>query len=189
MAMIRPAASISARWEKALGEVSEVPSSVDVELLCEQAERRGDPQETFHQVLGTLILTDDRQCGHEPEGTDQERALLSGQAVVGLVGSVARTNPFSVKSSAIASTLLRNRSSSSGRKPKIAASSVEASRESVSPLQAQDAVFGDTMLQDVGLDLLGRGPPAAAASAESPAISASFSARSSATQLISLDDT
>ena len=42
------------------------------------------------------------------------------------------TKPFSVSSSAIVSTVARRRSSSPGRKPKIAASSVDASRASVS---------------------------------------------------------
>ena len=41
------------------------------------------------------------------------------------------TNPFSVSSSAIASTLARRRSSPAGKNPKIAANSVEASSESV----------------------------------------------------------
>ena len=42
-----------------------------------------------------------------------------------------RTYPFSVSSSAMARTLLRRTLSSPGRKPKIAASSVEASSASV----------------------------------------------------------
>ena len=47
-------------------------------------------QELFHQVAGALLLADDRQAGDQPEGADQEAALLAGQAVVGLAGAVAQ---------------------------------------------------------------------------------------------------
>ena len=73
-----------------LGEVAQVPAGARVELLGVQTERRGDAQELFHQVARALLLADDRQAGDQPEGADQEAALLAGQAVVGLSGAVAQ---------------------------------------------------------------------------------------------------
>ncbi len=73
-----------------LGEVAEVPAGGGVELLGVQPQRRGDAQQPFHQVAGALLLADDRQRRDEPEGADQEAALLAGHAVVGLVGAVAQ---------------------------------------------------------------------------------------------------
>ncbi len=73
-----------------LREVAEVPAGVGVELLGVEAERRGDPQQPLHQVARPLQLADDRERRDQPERADQERALLAGQAVVGLVGAVAQ---------------------------------------------------------------------------------------------------
>ena len=130
--MIRAAASMQREVGERLREVAEVPAGVGVELLGVEPERRRLAQQALHQVAGALLLADDREGGDEPERADQERALLAGQAVVGLArcGSAGRTRARSARS-AIASTLARSRSSSGGRKPKIAASSVEASSASV----------------------------------------------------------
>ncbi len=114
-----------------LREVAEVPARVDVELLGVQPERRRDPDEPLHQVPGALHLADDGQRRDQPERADHERALLAGQPVVGLVGPVAQHE-------AVLGQLVGDREHAraqpfvvAGRKPKIAASSVEASSESV----------------------------------------------------------
>src|ERR671925_428082 len=73
-----------------LREVAQVPARGGVELLGIEAERRGHAQEALHQVAGPLAVAYDRQRRDEPERADQEAALLAGQAVVGLVGSVTQ---------------------------------------------------------------------------------------------------
>src|SRR3954467_2672932 len=42
-----------------LREVAQVSTGVDVELLGEKPERRGDPKQLLHQVTGLLVLADD----------------------------------------------------------------------------------------------------------------------------------
>ena len=91
--MIRAAASISARCENACGKLPRCRAGLGVELLGVEPERRGDPQQPLHQVARPLLLADDRQRGDEPERADEERPLLAGQAVVGLVGAVAQDEP------------------------------------------------------------------------------------------------
>jgi len=83
--MIRAAASINARWEKGLREITQMPRGDDVELLRVQPEQGGILSRRFQHVLGLPHLPDDRQCRDQPERADQERALLPGQPVVGLV--------------------------------------------------------------------------------------------------------
>ena len=115
-----------------LREVAEVPAGVGVELLGVEPERRGDPQQPLHQVARPLQLADDRERRDEPERADQERALLAREAVVGLVGAVAQHEAVLGQVVGDRVTVARRRSSSPGRKPKIAASSIEASSASVS---------------------------------------------------------
>ena len=87
--MIRAAASIRARCEKAWGKFPRWRPGARVELLGVEAERRGDAKQPVHQVPRALVLADDRQARDQPEGADQEAALLAGEAVVGLAGDVA----------------------------------------------------------------------------------------------------
>src|SRR5512133_4037485 len=75
---------------KRLREVAKVARRLHVELLRVEAERRGDPQQSLEQVTGLLTLPDDRERRDEPEGADEERSLLAGTPVVGLVRSVAQ---------------------------------------------------------------------------------------------------
>ena len=108
-------------------------AGVGIELLGVEPERRGDPEQPLHQVARLLQLADDRQRRDEPEGADEERALLAREAVVGLVGVVAEDEAVLRQLARRSrSTVARRRSSSPGRKPKIAASSTEASSASVS---------------------------------------------------------
>ena len=74
--MIRAAASISARWENAWWKFPRCRPVAAVELLGVEPEGRGDRQ-ALHQVAGPLQVADDRQAGDEPEGADQEGALLA----------------------------------------------------------------------------------------------------------------
>ena len=84
--MIRAAASISARWEKAWGKLPRWRAGARVELLGVQAERRGDPQELFHQVARALLLADDRQA--ETSQKEQIRKLPSLPDMPSSVSSV-----------------------------------------------------------------------------------------------------
>src|SRR6185295_6361541 len=72
-----------------LWEVAEMAARRGVELLGVEAERRGDSEQSLHQVARPLQLAYDRKRGHEPEGADEEGAFLPGEPVVGLVGLVA----------------------------------------------------------------------------------------------------
>ena len=144
--MIRAGGLHQRQVRERLREVAEVPAGRGVELLRVEAERRGDPQQPLHQVAGHLQLADDRKRRHEPEGADQERALLAREAVVGLVRSCSagRSRPPSALPRSPARLAFR-RSSSPGRKPKIAASSVEASSASAPVVLAQDAAVVDAV--------------------------------------------
>ena len=82
--MILAAASIRARWEKACGKFPRWRPVLGVELLGVEAERGGDTEQPVHQVPRALLLADDRKARNQPEGADQEAALLAGQPVVGL---------------------------------------------------------------------------------------------------------
>ena len=72
-----------------LREVAEVVPGCRVEFLGVEAERRGDSEQLLHQVACLLSLADDDERGHEPERADQERSLLAGESVIGLLGPVA----------------------------------------------------------------------------------------------------
>src|SRR3954453_13893492 len=76
-----------------LREVAEVAAGVSVELLRVEPERRGDPEQALHQVAGALLLADDRQRRDQPEGADQEAALLAREPVVRLAGPIAQYEP------------------------------------------------------------------------------------------------
>ena len=88
--MIRPAASISARWEKACGKLPRCRPVLVSNSSAYRPSGEADPQQSFHQVARPLLLADDRQRRHQPERADQEAALLAAQPVVGLVGAVAQ---------------------------------------------------------------------------------------------------
>ena len=130
--MMRAAASISARWENACGKFPRWRPVLTSNSSAIEPERRRDAQEPLHEIARALLLPDDRERGHEPERADEERPLLAGEAVVGLLGPVAEDEAV------LASARPRPRAPScagvrrhAGRKPKIAARSVEASSESV----------------------------------------------------------
>ena len=88
--MIRPAASMSARWEKACGKFPRCRAEITSNSSAYRPNGRGHLQQPFQHVLGLAHLSDDGQRGHQPERADQEGALLSGQPVVGFVGPVAQ---------------------------------------------------------------------------------------------------
>src|SRR5262249_25347786 len=71
-----------------LREVPQMPPCRRVVFLGIEAERRGDPQQPFHQVMGSLHLSHNHERRQEPERADHERSLLAGESVVGLVGAV-----------------------------------------------------------------------------------------------------
>jgi uncharacterized protein YbbK (DUF523 family) len=61
-----------------LREVPELSAGLGVELLRVQPERGCGLHEAFHQMSCPLRLADDRQRRYEPEGADEEAALLAG---------------------------------------------------------------------------------------------------------------
>ena len=131
--MIRAAASISARWENACGKLPRWRPVSTSNSSAYSPSGEAMRSSRSMQVAGPLLLADDRQRRDEPERADEERALLAGQAVVGLVGAVAQHE--AVLGQLVGDRqrrVARRRSSSPGRNPKIAASSVEASSASVS---------------------------------------------------------
>ena len=186
--MIRPAASISARWENAWGKFPQVVDGVGVELLGVQPERRGHPQQPLHEVAGPAPLPHDGEGGDEPERADEEGALLARQAVVGLVGAVAQHEAAlgevvgdgedrGLEAGVVAGEEAEDGGQQGG--------GVEGVRVVV---LAQDAGVADAVGEDVVLDLLGGGPPGGVGIAVAPH-GGEGGARSSATQHMSLDDT
>ena len=110
-----------------LREVAEMPARPRIDLLREQSERTRERQQLLEERARLVQLVDLDQRGHQPEGADRERPFLAGESVVGLVHAVAKTNPLTVSSSAIARTVARIRGSSGGRKPSRTPRSTEAS--------------------------------------------------------------
>jgi hypothetical protein len=102
-----------------------------------------------------------RQGGHEPERADEERALLAGEPVVGLVGAVAQDE-------AVLGQLVGDREHA-GAEPLVVAGEEAEDRgqqrrriERVGRVVlAQGPASVDAVLEDVGADLLGLGGPAA----------------------------
>src|SRR4051794_14846149 len=138
-----------------LREVAEVPAGVDVELLGEEPQRRGDAQQPLHQVAGSLLLADDGQGGHQPERADQERALLAAEAVVGLLRAVAQDE-------AVLGELVGDRDDARPEAVVISGQETEDGRQERGRVQrvrvvvlAQHATLVDAVLEDVGLDLVG----------------------------------
>ena len=142
-----------------LREVAQVVARVDVELLGVEAERRPDAQQALHQVAGALGLADDGEGGDEPERADQERALLAGQAVVGLVGAVAQHEP-------LLGQLVGDRQHAGpqarvvpGQEPEDRGEQRRGVERVGLVVLAQDAAGVGAVLEDVGPDLLGRRAP------------------------------
>ena len=143
-----------------LGEVAEVVRGARVELLRVEPERRGDPQELFHQVAGALLLADDRQAGDQPEGADQEAPLLARHAVVGLVGAVAQDE-------AVLGEVVGDRQHARAQALVVARQEAEDRRQQVGGVErvglvvlAQDAAFAlSPCVEDVRPDLLGGRAP------------------------------
>ena len=73
-----------------LGVVAEVATRAGLDLLGVQAQRPGQGQQLLQQLAGAHDLADVGERGRQPERADQERALLAGQPVVGLVDAVAQ---------------------------------------------------------------------------------------------------
>ena len=67
-----------------------MPAGTGVELLGVKTKWRGDLRKPRHQVTCALRLADDGQGRYEPERADDERALVPGQPIIGLVGAVAQ---------------------------------------------------------------------------------------------------
>ena len=142
-----------------LREVAEVAAGLDVELLRVEPERRGDAQEPLHEVVRPLLLADDRERRHEPERADEERPLLAREAVVGLLGSVA-------KDEAVLGQLLGDGEHGVPETLVVAGQEPEDRRQQRRGVErvglvvlAQDAAITDAVLEDVAADLLGRRPP------------------------------
>src|SRR4051812_37863923 len=77
-----------------LREVAQMATGAGVELFGVEAERRGLAEQPLEQVTCPLELADHRERRDEPERADDERPLLAGQPVVGLVGAVAQHEPI-----------------------------------------------------------------------------------------------
>ena len=134
-------------------------AGVRVELLRVEAERRRDPEQLVHQVARVLELADDRERRDEPERADQERALLPGEAVVGLVGAVAEHE-------AVLGQLLGDRVHGRVQALVVAGEEAEDRGQEHRGIErvglvvlAQDPPFGDAVLEDVRADLVGRRTP------------------------------
>ena len=82
-------ALISARWVKAWGKLPRWRPRVGLQLLGEEVEPAGRLEQPLAELAGPPALADLRERRDQPEGADQEGALLAVQAVVGLVDLVA----------------------------------------------------------------------------------------------------
>ncbi len=76
-----------------LREVAEVAAAARLQLLGVEVEPAGGLQQPLAQGPCPLLLADLRERRDEPEGADQEGALLAAQAVVGLLDHVAEDEP------------------------------------------------------------------------------------------------
>ena len=76
-----------------LREVAEVAAAGGVELLGVEVERAGGLEQPLAELAGALALADLRERRDQPEGADQEGALLAAEAVVGLFDLVAEDEP------------------------------------------------------------------------------------------------
>src|SRR5215211_8006381 len=75
---------------KRLGEVADQPLCARVVLFAEQPHVVTQREQPLEEFLGLVPPADAPQCNDHPEAADQERALASGEAVVGLVRTVAQ---------------------------------------------------------------------------------------------------
>ena len=130
--MIRPAASMSARWENACGKLPRRRPASTSNSSAKSAERRGDPQR--RSTRSRARCSSPMIASPDTSQNEQMRSVPSLPLIPSSVSLVLyrRTKPFSVSSLAIARSAARSRSSSGGRNPKVAASSVDASSASVS---------------------------------------------------------
>ena len=140
-------------------EVSQVPPGIRVELLGIKAEGRGDPEQPLHQVTCSLQLSDDRERRHKPERADQERSLLTGEAVVGLIGAVTQDE-------AVLGQLLGDCENSIPQAFVVMCEKLEAPRQQCRGIEcvrlvvlAQHASVADAVCKDVGPDLIRRCAP------------------------------
>ena len=138
-----------------LRHVAEEPGRVDVELLRVEPERGRDLEQPLHQVAGALHLADDRQRRDQPERADQERALLAGHSVIGLVGLVAQDE-------AVLGELVRDREDGCMQPPVVPRQEPEDGCEKHRGVQrvsrvvlAEHAAITHPVGQDVGVDLVG----------------------------------
>ncbi len=173
-----------------LGEVAQVPAGARVELLGVEAERRGDPQQPFHQVARALLLADDRQAGDQPEGADQEAALLAatGRRRSRRCGSAGRSRPRSGRrrSPARSRAGARRRRAGSRRSPPAGwRRRARRCRSAGAGRRLSLSAVGE----DVLLDLLGGRAPRAPAARRRRASPRACAARSIATQHMSFEET
>ena len=156
--MIRAAGLDQREVGEGLGEVPQVAAGAGVELLGVEAERGGDAEQPVHQVAGALVLADDRQTRDEPEGADQEAALLAREPVVGLAGDVPEHE-------AVLGEVVRDRQHALAEHLVVARQEAEEGRQQGRGVEgvgvvvlAEDAV-ADAVFEDVLADLLRGGAP------------------------------
>src|SRR5215471_7725636 len=109
--------------------------------------------------MGSLRLSHDRKSGHEPERADDERSLLPGESIVGLVGAVTQDK-------AVLCQLLGNGKNRVPQALVVMRKEFEVSgqqRRGVERIRlivlAQHASITDTMSEDVRPDLVRRCTP------------------------------
>ncbi len=157
---MRAAASTSARCENAWGKLPRWRAVATSNSSAYRPERGGDPQEALHQVAGPLHLAHQGQGRDEPEGADEERALLARQAVVGLLGAVAQHE-------AVVRQLVGDRQDGVAQALVVGLEEVEAAGQERRGVEgvglvvlAQDAALAEAVGQDVRPDLVGGLVPA-----------------------------
>ncbi len=157
--MIRPAASIIARCENACGKLPRCLVPFRLVLLGIEAQRRRDVQQPFHQFDGAPALTDHSERRDEPERADEERALLAGHAIVGLVRPIAEHEP-------VLGQLVGDRVDGRPQPGIVGGQESELRGEQGGRIECvgvvvlpQHAALAHPVLEDVGPDLLRRVPP------------------------------
>src|SRR5689334_18133327 len=76
-----------------LGEVAQMAAALRLELLGVEVEPAGGGEQALAERPRPRALADLRERRDEPEGADQEAALLAAEAVVGLLDLVAEDEP------------------------------------------------------------------------------------------------
>ena len=142
-----------------LREVAEMATGLGLQLLGEEVEPAGRLEQPLAELAGPLALADLRERRDQPEGADQEGALLAAAArrrsrrpCSGARGR-ARSGP-----SAIASTVARM-PRVVGRQEAEQRDQQQRGVERVGVVVLAEDAVADAALEDLGLELVGLRPP------------------------------